>query len=123
LRQGLGDMHDLSILPISAMSGTNCLKIFRKIDEIKDALSIEIPTSRLNEIVQDALDSHHLPVFRGKQVRIYYATQTGKNPPTFALFSNYPAAVPYPYRRYLTKRIMEAIGVEGIPVKLICRKK
>lgn len=123
LRKGLGDMHDLSILPISAMSGTNCLKLFRKIDEIQEALSTEISTSKLNDIIQEALDNHHLPVFRGKQVRIYYATQTGKNPPTFALFSNYPAAVPYSYRRYLTKKIMAALGVEGIPVKIVCRKK
>ncbi|HPQ81687.1 MAG TPA: ribosome biogenesis GTPase Der, partial [bacterium] len=109
--------------PISAATGQNCMKIFRGIDRIDRALATRVSTSKLNRIMEEALAGHHLPDHRGKQVRVYYATQTGTRPPTFTLFSNFPAAVPYTYRRYLTRRIQEAIGAEGIPVRIVCRKK
>lgn len=123
LRDGMGELADLPLIPVSALTGVNCLKIFSEIDRIDHLLSMRVPTSKLNRIVEQALGEHHLPDHRGKAVRIYYVTQTGTHPPTFALFSNFPAAVPYTYRRYLTRRLQEALGAFGIPVRLVCRKK
>ena len=123
LRRGMGELHEIPALPISASTGHNCLRIFQAIGKMQKALSATITTSKLNRIVEDALAGHHLPDHRGKQVRVYYATQVGTNPPTFALFSNFPAAVPYTYRRYLIRRIQEAIGAEGVPVRVVCRRK
>lgn len=123
LRRGMGELADIPIFPISAATGFNCLNIFKGVDRLNRALGKKIPTSELNRILEKALDEHHLPVYRGKHVRIYYITQTGTYPPTFALFANYPSAVPYTYRRYLTKRLQSAIGMVGLPVKIVCRKK
>ncbi|MBT3182189.1 MAG: ribosome biogenesis GTPase Der [Deltaproteobacteria bacterium] len=123
LREGLGDLKDIPILCISAVTGQNCLKVLSGIEKMHVALGKEIPTSDLNRIMELALEGHHLPVFRGKQVRIKYATQIGTYPPTIALFSNYPAAVPYAYRKYLMRKIMEALGVKGIPLKIVCKRK
>lgn len=123
LRLCLKELHDLSIFAISAKTGYHCLKIFEGIDEINIALETKVPTSKLNKILEDALESHNLPAYRGKAVRVYYATQTGTRPPTFTLFANYPAAVPYAYRQYLIHRFQEALGIEGVPVRVIFRKK
>lgn len=123
LRKGMGELHDIQIMPISAEKGFNCLKIFGAVSKLDFALGKKVSTSELNRIIQDALDSHHLPVHHGKQVRINYATQTGTHPPTFALFANYPAAVPYTYRRYLVKKLQEALGLVGVPVRIVCRRK
>ena len=123
MRKGMGELHDLPMFPISAATGLNCLRIFSGIDRLERALGTKISTSKLNRIVEEALAGHHLPDHRGKQIRIYYATQVATHPPTFALFSNFPAAVPYTYRRYLINRIQEAIGAKGIPVRVVCRKK
>lgn len=123
LEDAMGELRDAPMLPISAARGTNCLKVFSRIDEIEQELGTRVTTSALNRIVQEALGEHHLPVHRGHEVRIYYATQVGTNPPTFALFCNYPAAVPYAYRRYLIRRIQEAIGATDVPVRIVCRKK
>lgn len=123
LCRGMGDLHDVPVLAISASTGYNCLQIFRYVHKIEEGLSARISTSKLNHIIETLLEQHHLPDHKGKQVRIYYATQIGTHPPTFALFSNFPAAVPYTYRRYLIRRIGQEIGVEGIPVRLVCRRK
>lgn len=123
LRCEMGALSNIPVFPISAKTGKNCLKIFEAAQKIKKGLGRKIKTSDLNKIVTKALAEHHLPVYRGKEVRIYYATQTGTHPPTFALFANYPAAVPYAYRRYLIGRIKEAMGIKGVPVRVVCRKK
>jgi GTPase len=123
VRDELGEMAETPLLPISAATGQNCLKIFHLIERMERGLARKIATSELNRIVEEALARHHLPVHRGKQVRIYYATQVGTYPPTVALFSNFPAAVPYTYRRYLIHCLQEAIGIPGVPVRLVCRHK
>ncbi len=123
LRAGLGQLGDVPVLPVSAKTGFGCLKIFDELGRVEEALTARVSTSELNRILGEALDKHHMPSFRGNEVKIKYATQTGINPPTFTLFANYPAAVPYTYRRYLIKRLKDAIGVRGAPVRIICKKK
>lgn len=123
LRHQLGQMAYVPALPISAKSGYGCLKIFDELGRMEEALGATITTSQLNRLVQEALERHHMPTFKGNQVKINYATQTGTKPPTISLFSNYPAAVPYTYRRYLINRIRDAIGARGAPVRVVCRKK
>ncbi len=123
LRYRLGEFKDVPILPVSAKTGFGCLKIFTAIDRVAKALAATISTSELNRIVEHALQEHHLPVFRGKQVNIKYATQVGTHPPTIALFANYPAAVPYTYRRYLIKRLQEAMNAQEVPVRVVCKRK
>lgn len=123
LRKGMGDLGDLTILPISAATGHNCLKIFSQIAKLNNALGKKVATSHLNRVIEKALAEHHMPVWQGKHVRIYYATQVDTHPPTFALFANYPAAVPYSYRRYLIGRLKDELGLDGVPVRVVCRKK
>ncbi|MFH0800218.1 MAG: ribosome biogenesis GTPase Der [Pseudomonadota bacterium] len=123
LRKGMGELHDIPAFPISASTGQNCLRIFKGIDQLEKCMGTKIATSVLNRVLEKALAEHHMPVHRGKQVRIYYATQVATHPPTFALFSNLPAAVPYTYRRYLIRRLQDELGMEGVPVRVVCRKK
>jgi GTP-binding protein len=123
LRRGLGKAAAVPLVCVSAATGYHCLKVFSTINRVDRILSRRIATSKVNRVIERALAEHHLPVYRGKEVRIYYATQTGVYPPTFTLFANYPSAVPYTYRRYLMHRFQEALGSDEIPVKIICRRK
>lgn len=123
LRDQMGELSDVTLLPISAATGFNCIRVFAVIDRLNRALGKKVATSVLNKIMEQILGAHHLPTHRGKQVRIYYATQIGTYPPAFALFTNYPAAVPYTYRRYLKNRLQQALNIPGVPVKIICKKK
>jgi GTP-binding protein len=123
LRRGLGEMRDVATIPISAATGMNCLEVFSKIEEIANALGQEIATAKLNRVIERALEKHHLPAHRGRPVRIYYVSQVATFPPTFILFTNYPMAVPVAYRRYLKKCLQEELGIKGVPVRIVCRKK
>ena len=123
LRRRLKELHDITLLGISAKIGHNCLKIFERIDKLSRILSTQVSTSKLNDILRKALESHHLPVYRGKAVNIFYATQTGQRPPTFTLFANYPEGIADSYKRYLIHKLEEALGVKGIPIRLFFKKR
>lgn len=119
----LGELADVTMLPISAKTGLGCHKILDGAKGLQQQLRAELKTSELNALLEQALAEHHLPTYKGKQVRIFYGTQTGSHPPTVTLFSNVPKAVPYAYRRYLMRRLKERFGLTGVPIKIILRHR
>ena len=123
LRHDLKELKDIPICRISAQTGLGCTRMFGAIKQVNEMLSKRLSTAELNRVMETALQNHHLPVNRGKQVRVYYSTQTDTHPPTFMLFANRPQGIVFSYRRYLAKQLSEAMGVKGIPIKLIIRKK
>lgn len=90
---------------------------------IADMRYLRIPTSRLNEVVQEAIRRHNPTVFRGKVLKIYYATQTQVNPPTFVFFVNDPQAVHFSYERYLENQLRKAFGFKGTGIRLHFRAR
>jgi GTP-binding protein len=60
---------------------------------------------------------------RGKPWKLYYATQVGTGPPTFMLFVNHPLSRSSSYRRYLENRVIRALDLQGVPVRLVVRKR
>ncbi len=123
LKDRLKEFAHVPVVCISAATGYHCLKVFEAINRLNHALGRRLTTSEVNRVIEQALAEHHLPAFKGREVRINYATQTGVYPPTFALFSNYPAAVPYTYRKYLMHRFQAALGSDEVPVRVVCKRK
>ena len=63
------------------------------------------------------------PMKYGKEIKLYYMTQVGVNPPTFVLFCNYAQYVHFSYVRFLENRLRESFGFEGTPIRLVLRGK
>lgn len=55
--------------------------------------------------------------------KIFYATQTGINPPAFAIFCNNPHKLNSHYRRYLENKFREIFDFRGTPIILNFRKR
>jgi GTP-binding protein len=77
----------------------------------------------LNHIIQRAIERHHPPAFRGKEIRVLYATQVKILPQVFVIFTNHPQGITDDYQRYLANVIREELGLKGIPIRLKFRKK
>ena len=60
-------------------------KIMEMIDNISEQYSIRVKTGVLNRIITDATDAVEPPIFKGRRLKIYYATQSSTKPP-FSLF-------------------------------------
>lgn len=95
-----------------------------KILEIYAHFTYRISTSKLNDLIKTATIRHQLPVYRGKPLKIYYATQYDIRPPQISLTMN-RATMHFSYRRYLSNFIRKHYKFEGIPVlfKFENRKK
>jgi GTP-binding protein len=91
--------------------------------EIYDERSRKIPTSKLNEVLQEELKSIPPPSYRGREVRINYITQVKSSPPVFAFFTNFPEGIPDNYKRFLEKKVRENFGFKGVPIQLVFKKK
>jgi GTP-binding protein len=56
-------------------------------------------------------------------VKFYYLTQPEIQPPTFIAFVNYPPGVPESYRRYLVKRLRQALNLPYAPLRLFFKAR
>ena len=80
-------------------------------------------TGEVNRLFEQAARAHAAPSRDGKEWKLYYATQVADGPPTFMLFANRTLPRNDPYRRYLGNRVREALGLWGIPVRLVIRRR
>ena len=108
---------------ISATSGRGVAKIFPHIVDILADFQFEISTSRLNDIIARALRKHHMPTYRGRSWKVYYASQVSTGPPTFMLFSNRTLPRNSTFRRYLENTLRRELGLPGVPIRLVIRKR
>jgi len=108
---------------ISAKTKRNIEKIKEKIVYIYGNYTKRIPTSKLNEYIKEATMRHHLPTdIRGREIKIYYATQFAIKPPTIALIMNKPK-LHFSYERYLINFLRSKEDFTGTPIVLIPREK
>ncbi len=90
---------------------------------VYEQLTMRVPTAQLNNAFSEFIARHGISYQKGKQVKIFYASQAKARPPTFVLFSNHPRLVPDHYRRYLENSLREQFGFMGAPIRLVLKKK
>lgn len=111
------------VLFFSALTGSRVEQLFPLITRVHRELYKRVPTALLNELVEDALAVNPPASARGKQLKIYYATQVSSRPPTFVFFVNNPQLVHFSYRRYLENRLRQAFDFTGTPLRLNFRAR
>jgi GTP-binding protein len=108
---------------ISAKTKRNIDKLKEKIIYVFGNYTKRIPTSTLNEWIKEATQRHKLPTdIRGREIKIYYATQFAIKPPTIALIMNKPK-LHFSYERYLVNFLRQKDDFTGTPIVLIPREK
>ncbi len=83
----------------------------------------EIPTSVLNDIINEAVVTHNPPSYKGKRLRIYFTHQTGICPPKITFEVNNKNLVHFSYARYLENEIRKAVDLDGTPIILQFKNK
>ena len=111
------------VIYISAKTGKNCDKIFPKIKQVYENANRRISTSNLNSFLERATFRVPPPAIKGRQLKIYYMTQSSVLPPTFVFFVNKAKLFHFSYRRYLENRIREEFDFSGSSLKFVVRQK
>jgi len=108
---------------ISAKTGHGVSKIFNLVEEVYGQYERRIGTGELNRIFEVAVKKTEPPLYKGRRLKFFYATQVSVKPPTFVCFVNFPEGVHFSYSRYLVNQIREGSGLDKTPVKIIFRKR
>lgn len=111
------------IVFVSAKNKTNISKIFDAINMVHKAYDTHIPTSLLNDVLQDAQMMNEAPEFNHGRLKIYFANQANTCPPTFVLFVNKPKYAHFSYMRYLENRLRASFNLDGTPIEIILRER
>lgn len=106
---------------ISALHGTGVGRLLEEVVQVHSAARRELPTPELNEVLAEAVQAHQPPLVRGRRIKLRYAHQGGRNPPTIVVHGNQTASLPGAYRRYLVNRFRREFDLWGTPVRLELR--
>jgi len=106
---------------ISALHGTGVGRLLEEVVQVHSAARRELPTPALNEVLAEAVQAHQPPLVRGRRIKLRYAHQGGRNPPTIVVHGNQTASLPGAYRRYLVNRFRREFDLWGTPVRLELR--
>lgn len=123
IRQKLSFMPYVAILFVSVLKGIRISKIYEEIDKIRENQTLRIKTGLLNEILTEATATHEPPFVKGKQLKLFYATQTLVKPPTFVIVVNHKEIFHFSYLRYIENKIREAFLFYGTPIRFVIRER
>ncbi|MBN1918332.1 MAG: ribosome biogenesis GTPase Der [Verrucomicrobia bacterium] len=111
------------VLYTVAITATNVGRALGRARKVFEGGAVTLGTGRVNDIIVKALQAHQPPIARNRRLKVYYATQTRGNPPTFLLFVNDPKLAKADYLAYLVNRVRKVEPYEGNPVVLRLRQR
>lgn len=116
----------LNWIPQIFTSVTEKQRIFQAIEmavQVHENRIRKISTSQLNDALLPEIDRYPPPALKGKHIKIKYVTQLPTHSPTIAFFCNLPQYIKAPYERFLENKIRASFEFDGVPIKLVFRKK
>ena len=109
------------IVTVSAKTKEGMQQVIPAALEVVSNRRIKIPPNELNRVLRQAFVDHPPPSFKGRRLKLSYATQAASEAPTVVMFVNDVGLLHFSYRRYLEKAIRERFGLSGNPLKLVLR--
>jgi GTP-binding protein len=122
----LEKLAPISYVPIifaSVISKQRIFQVMEKTAQVFENKTKKIPTSKLNDAMLPEIIHYPPPSIKGKHIQIKYVTQVNARFPSFAFFCNLPQYIQESYQRFLENKLREHFDFEGVPVRLIFRKK
>jgi GTP-binding protein len=122
----LEKLAPIDYIPIIFASVITKQRIFQVIEKTVQAFdnkTKKIPTSKLNDLLLPEIVRNPPPSMKGKHIQIKYITQVNARFPSFVFFCNLPQYIQRSYERFLENKLREHFDFEGVPVRLIFRKK
>jgi GTP-binding protein len=123
IRQKMAPFIDVPILFVSVFEKQRIYKALETALQVAENRARKITTSKLNEVIEEAVGKQSPPSFRGHLIKIKYGTQLPLHYPAFAMFCNYPDEVKENYRHFLENQLREKFQFTGSPIRIIFKQK
>jgi GTP-binding protein len=123
IHERLAPFIDIPIIFTSTITKQRILKVLEEAMQVNENRRQKISTSKLNEFSQEITEAYPPPAYKGKFIKIKYATQLPTYSPTFAFFCNLPQYIREPYKRYVENKLRERYNLTGVPIQIFFRQK
>ena len=123
IKKRVAPFQDIPIVFASALTKQRILKALEEGLEVFENRRRKIPTSKLMEFVEETVGAYPPPSYKGKMIKIKYATQLPTYAPSFVFFCNLPQYIKEPYKRYMENKMREKYNFTGVPLQLFFRQK
>ncbi len=114
---------DIPVVFTSALTKQRIFKVMETAIEVYKNRTRRIKTNELTEYIIQIFNHYQPPAYKGKLIKIKYATQLPTPYPSFVLFCNLPQYIRDPYRRYIENKIREKWNFSGVPITVYFRQK
>lgn len=119
LVERIGAFDYLPLLFISALHGSGLRKLLDAIQASHQAAFAELSTPQLSRALEAAVEAHAPPAIHGRRIKLRFAHQGGRNPPTIVIHGNQTQRLSAEYKRYLVRRFREHFNLFGAPIELV----
>ena len=108
---------------ITAKTGKNVQALVDVVWSLYKQANTRASTPDVNRALQEAVARKQPPVRHNRNLKMYYATQAGVNPPTVVIFCNDPRLVDPQYEKYLRNALRNTLPFEEVPLRLVFRRR
>ncbi|MFK7901593.1 MAG: ribosome biogenesis GTPase Der [Nitratireductor sp.] len=121
-QESLSQVKKMKVVPISGLSGEGIPKLMDAVFEVHKQWNRRIPTSKLNNWLDDIQYHHPPPAVAGRRIRMKYATQIKTRPPTFMVNCTRPESIATSYERYMINSIRQTFDLWATPIRIMMKK-
>jgi GTP-binding protein len=123
IRERAPSLRWAPVIFTSARTGLRVHKTLDRLLAVAEERARRVPTPEVNAVLRELAERQPPPHYRGRAVKLLYATQGGTNPPAFVIFVNQKLGITDNYRRYLYNGFRDRWGFVGSPMRLKFRSR
>jgi GTPase len=123
LRYFFNFMIWVPVIFVSAKTGRNIEELPRVIKRVSENQRNQIATSKLNRILEDFILDNHPKGLKNLKPKVYFVSQVGTVPPTFAINAKHYAFIHFSWRRAFENELRRHFDFTGTPIKIEFRPK
>lgn len=118
ISRALPFLDSVPVLFISALHGSGVGSVMPSVKRVYKSAMANLGTAKLNVVLRRAVQAQPPPRVGRHQIKLKYAHQGGKNPPTVVIHGNLLHKVPDSYKRYLANSISKGFELSGTRVNV-----
>ena len=123
IMEKLAPIDYIPVMFASVVTKQRIFQVIEKTVQVYENKTKKVPTAKVNDLMLPEIVRNPPPSMKGKHIQIKYITQVNARFPSFVFFCNLPQYIQRSYERFLENKLREYFDFEGVPVRLIFRKK
>ncbi|QCI17397.1 ribosome biogenesis GTPase Der [Buchnera aphidicola (Aphis helianthi)] len=103
---------------VSALNSEGIFEIFKFVNNFNQSDKKQINTSKLMQIMQEAVKKHQPPIINGRRIKLKYVHLGSSYPIRIIIHGNQTRYLSLTYKKYLKNFFYQALQINGVPITI-----